>query len=351
MLLKHDFFAAANTSDGFIGFFDKYFDPAALGRLYVIKGGPGTGKSTVMRRIGAAAERTGRAVTYFYCSSDPGSLDGILIPELSFGMIDGTAPHTADPVYPGAADVLLDLYPFFDVPALRRRREEIITLTDKNKALHKRSSRMRGFAGAAEREAASAVSGCVDHKKMAAAVKRIAAGVKAEPGAPRLGQISAFSVKGKDRLDTFRSGAEYNVGISDGHGAGYLFLNCLRDELIREGKSFYYSIDTLLPQRCEAIFLPGSGVFFSLCGKAEKAEYDKFVNTDRFVAADALKDARTGIRICRKVRDSFEDEAERLIREAGRVHGELEAIYNTAVDFDGVRAAADEIIGRDIVKS
>ena len=39
---KH-FFAAANTSAGFVSFFDRVFDPNALSKLYILKGGPGVG--------------------------------------------------------------------------------------------------------------------------------------------------------------------------------------------------------------------------------------------------------------------------------------------------------------------
>lgn len=37
---KH-YFAAANTSAGFVSFFDALFDPKQLKKIYILKGGPG----------------------------------------------------------------------------------------------------------------------------------------------------------------------------------------------------------------------------------------------------------------------------------------------------------------------
>ena len=349
--MPKEYFAAANTQDGFISYFDRIFDPSDLTDLYIIKGGPGTGKSSMLRRVASAAEKNGYEVVYYYCSSDPASLDGILIPELSFGMLDGTSPHMTDPVYPGAADTVFDFFPYFNVKRLKERREDIKTLTDKNKLLHNRSAAYRRFAGAAEAEASSIVGSCVDTVKMAAAVNRAAA-VKGEFGRAEHRQISAFSTKGKITLDTFEKEARIKTGVCDEHGSAYLFMNELKNALIKKRVRFYYSLDTLLPQRCEAILLPG-GEYFCITGRmanTDRGAYDKLINMKRFIKADLLKDVRGRLRMCEKIRGTLEGEAQRLIAEAGRVHDRLEAIYKNAVDFDGVRAATDRIIEEKIYK-
>lgn len=343
---KQEFFAAANTSDGFISYFDRIFDPSKLDDLYVIKGGPGTGKSSMMRRIAEAAEKRGYEVVYYYCSSDPSSLDGILIPKLSFGMLDGTSPHMTDPVYPGAVDTVFDIYPYLNTKLLKQRREDIKSLTDKNKLLHRRSAAYRRFAGDAEREASSLTETCIDKQKLLSAVNRAAA-VKGGAGTAEHRQISAFSTKGKVSLKTFENAAKIKIGVCDEHGCAYIFLNELKNALIKKRVPFYYSLDTLLPQRCEAILIKDSGEYFSITGRmadTDRKEYDKLINMKRFIKTDMLKDVRGRLRLCEKIRDTLENEAQRLIAEAGRVHDRLEAIYKNAVDFDGVRAATDRII-------
>ena len=44
-----EFFAAANTEEGFYSIFESVFPPSALDKIFIIKGGPGTGKTTTAR--------------------------------------------------------------------------------------------------------------------------------------------------------------------------------------------------------------------------------------------------------------------------------------------------------------
>ena len=45
------YFACANSSRGFCNYFESNLQ--GLERLYILKGGPGTGKSTLMKEVGA----------------------------------------------------------------------------------------------------------------------------------------------------------------------------------------------------------------------------------------------------------------------------------------------------------
>ena len=107
------FFAGANTAAGFVNYFSDIIKKKNCRHMYYIKGGPGVGKSTLMKRMGEVYEREfpDSVVTYFHCSGDPESLDGLILEEENgcIGMIDATAPHTFDPPIPGAHDTLVSL--------------------------------------------------------------------------------------------------------------------------------------------------------------------------------------------------------------------------------------------------
>jgi len=105
------YFAAANSGDGFVSWFDEIFASENLTRRYIIKGGSGTGKSTVMKDAAKRAISKGADVEYFMCSADPASLDGIIIymPDgRRLAVIDGTSPHVTDPVIAGVTDEIFD---------------------------------------------------------------------------------------------------------------------------------------------------------------------------------------------------------------------------------------------------
>jgi hypothetical protein len=120
-------FPGSNTAFGFFSYYDHIASPQAI-RVLIIKGGPGVGKSTMMRRIGNSLQGYGYAVEYLHCSSDPASLDGIHLPELEVTVVDGTAPHMLDPRNPGAVDEILHLGEFWNETALRAQRNNILTV-------------------------------------------------------------------------------------------------------------------------------------------------------------------------------------------------------------------------------
>ena len=91
MLKRTSFFLGANTPEGFVSFFDELYNPYRPCNAYILKGGPGTGKSTFMKKAAKEAEKRGYSVQYIYCSSDPESLDAIIVPELNLSIAYGTS--------------------------------------------------------------------------------------------------------------------------------------------------------------------------------------------------------------------------------------------------------------------
>lgn len=85
-------FPGGNTCRGFYSFYDHIIEPDAT-HIFVIKGGPGVGKSTFMRKTGEELLTRGFDVEFHCCSSDNNSLDGIVVPAIKVALIDGTAPH------------------------------------------------------------------------------------------------------------------------------------------------------------------------------------------------------------------------------------------------------------------
>ena len=122
------YFLGGNTPKGFFSYYDYLIRQSEARKIYVIKGGPGTGKSTLMKKVAAWAEEEGFDVDYIYCSSDPDSLDGLVIPEMKVAMVDGTAPHVVDPKTPGAVDTIVHLGHLWNEKNMRKNKEEILCI-------------------------------------------------------------------------------------------------------------------------------------------------------------------------------------------------------------------------------
>lgn len=91
-------FPGGNTPQGFFSYYDNIMPQDEASRIIIIKGGPGVGKSTFMKKIGEEMLDRGFDVEYMHCSSDNNSLDGIVIPAIKVALMDGTAPHVVVPI-------------------------------------------------------------------------------------------------------------------------------------------------------------------------------------------------------------------------------------------------------------
>lgn len=121
---ERHYFVCANTAMGFIDHFSSNL--AGLNRIFILKGGSGTGKSTMMKRIGEAYQKCDYQVDYIHCSSDPNSLDGVIIPDLSVAIVDGTAPHVVEPLLPGAIEDYVNLGLALDRKKLEPYKSELL---------------------------------------------------------------------------------------------------------------------------------------------------------------------------------------------------------------------------------
>lgn len=150
---KQCYFLGANSSRGFYSCYHHFCVPDEGNFLWVIKGGPGCGKSSFMKKIGSAAEMAGYTVEYVLCSGDPDSLDGVYIKELSLGYVDGTAPHVQEVPYPAVRGSYLDLGAFYNKGALVEKADDIIKVNRAYKeSYHKAYDLLRAFGGSAKTE-------------------------------------------------------------------------------------------------------------------------------------------------------------------------------------------------------
>ncbi|UQZ33624.1 hypothetical protein C2I18_08770 [Paenibacillus sp. PK3_47] len=117
------YFAGGNTALGFYNLFESNLQ--GLRRIFILKGGPGTGKSSLMKAIGTEWAERGYNIELIHCSSDKDSIDGVIIPALGAGIVDGTAPHVIEPKAPGAVEEYVNLGEAWDSAALIGQREII----------------------------------------------------------------------------------------------------------------------------------------------------------------------------------------------------------------------------------
>lgn len=80
-----------------------------LERRLFIKGYPGTGKSSMMKKLANEAEAKGYDVQLVWCGLDSNSIDMVIIPELNFCIFDSTEPHVYFPDENRPGDEIFDI--------------------------------------------------------------------------------------------------------------------------------------------------------------------------------------------------------------------------------------------------
>jgi hypothetical protein len=103
--IKHRFFGGS-TPYGPMDYVENITEDIAT--RYFIKGRPGSGKSTMLKKILGAAKSRGIDTEVYHCGFDPDSLDMLLFPELALCIFDSTSPHEYYPSREG--DQVIDMY-------------------------------------------------------------------------------------------------------------------------------------------------------------------------------------------------------------------------------------------------
>ncbi len=330
------YFAAANSANGFQSYFQPLFAP--LSHVYIIKGGSGTGKSHLMRQFADAAIAHGYEAEYYYCSSDPTSLDGVILPQLNIGILDGTAPHTADPVYPGVVDEIINVGDFWDTHALAKQGEKIKDLIDRKKKLYRQLYRYLSGAAQADQNKQELLSDALQTEKMEKAAKRLLRNYKDGEGyRERHRLVEAIGMDGPFAFDSLEQSAKTLFVLRDPLGFSHLFLEAVRKEAERKLLSVTISFSPLLPERIRVLSIDDYGLCISAIPREQLPSAktpDHLINLDRFIHREKLRPYRQKFRFCEKCRLAFSEEAYGVLKEIKALHFQLEQCYIDCMDFD-----------------
>lgn len=340
---QNEYFAAANTADGFVSFFDEVFFSPRIERRYIIKGGPGTGKSSLMRRLARRAAEDGLSVEYYYCSSDTDSLDGIVI-DSRVAVFDGTAPHSYDAAVAGARDELINLGEFWDSAALYGHVSDIEALAVRKKNAYSEAYGYLYAARSIRRVADDVALGCIDYPKLSAAVARTYGGLEIPRGVmPSVitRQTSAIGVRGEVRLSTHERAARRTHVINDYYGTAYLYLCELLSLVRSRGGRVEISRDLLDTERPTGMLFLDTGDYFTVSD--EMPSDARLINMKRFVLPDRVGKIRFSYRTAMRAYADVRSLALAALREAGEAHSELEKIYVPCMDFERQRGLSDRL--------
>ena len=340
------YFLGSNTPAGFRDTVSGLYDPADGWRVYFLKGGPGTGKSTLLRRIAA---QTDEAEVYL-CSADPDSLDGVRLPQQRLLVVDATAPHAAEPQYWGSCERLVPLSSCVDNGRLYTERDRLRELSDRCRTHHIRARRQLSCAAVALNERDGLLRGAIDTAAIAAYAERLA-DKEFEPQTADENEerrvLCAFTPQGLVPLfETAQACCPRLFAVIDEGGVAPMLLSRLRRAALSAGLSTVVSYSVLFPDRIEQLLLPQIGTAFLTSHPQTPIDFPVYrrIHTTRFVDTETLREHRNKRTLLRRTADACLAEAAAEMQTAKTVHDELEQVYASATDWSAVEHMGNTLL-------
>ena len=355
-------FPGGNTSQGFYSYYDHIISPDAT-RIFIIKGGPGVGKSTLMRSIGETMLEMGYDVEYHCCSSDNGSLDGVCIPQIGVALIDGTAPHVVDPKNPGAVDEIVHLGDFWDEGLMKQNKEAVLKSNRRVGRLFQMAYFSLKEAKAVQDEWESYITEATDFAKVNEAAvlvwKEVFSGVTPnfrELAYARRLFATAITPDGPmNHLDTVLQETENLYVIKGEPGSGKASIIGKTADLAKTLGLFtevYHC--SFVPQNVDVVVIPELST--AVANLSAPVSFDPNcldnlkttteINLSAFLNQDITAIYSDEISSCQGRFTAAFNRAVRFISLAKAEHDLMESYYIPAMDFAAINAKKEEILAR-----
>lgn len=349
------FYLGANTPTGFVGYLDDLYDCNDGWRAYIIKSGPGTGKNTLMRTVLQQMTEWGEPAEAILCSSDPHSLDGVILPRLKLCLVDGTAPHIMEPKYWGAVEQIVDLGSCMDADVLHEQASAIIAATDACSAMHARCRKFIGAAASLLSDSARIVQEYTDAGKIGRTAARIAGrefgARRNEPGKERRRFLSAVTPEGILTFhETLQALCPRIYALEDEYGAAArLLMADLRIRALEAGLDIFTCACPLAPyDKLEHILIPSLGVAFTTSNSWHKADFPVYrrIHAARFLDGEALRAKRQILSFNRRAARELINEATLIASDAKAIHDRMEQFNIAAMDWERARRITQQVLAR-----
>lgn len=339
-------FLGANTPNGFFSYYEPFIEDK---RAYVIKGGPGTGKSSLMKKVASELLKKNVFTEYAYCSSDPDSLDGVLFEKLGAVLVDGTPPHTLEPPVPGALGGIINVGEYWDEKKLQRSLREIFMLQSRIKKCFSRCYHYLGAAGKIYADVSENAKAHIDVKKADAFIsgfmKKNFPTEKSEKGIEHKRFLSGFTPKGYITFkDTVYTLCDKVFVFKDDFFTSPYFMKKAAEYLRKAEVEFYAFYSPVSPNEIEHIAVPG--VSAAIVTSSKECEFEpvgtRKIHLKRFLKEDFsfIKDREIS---AKKIFGVCIKEALDSLRAEKALHDDLEEIYVEAMDFTELDALAKRI--------
>lgn len=345
-------FPGGNTSEGFYSYYNHIIEKDA-NRIFVVKGGPGTGKSSMMKKVAQDMLDRGYDVEYHHCSSDNNSIDGIVIPQLRVAMIDGTAPHVVDPKNPGAVDEIVHLGDYWDLEKMEGNKQFILESIERNGKFYKRAYKYLSAAKLVQDDIVWKVGEAMEFGQVNVVtfnlIGELFENVWINPiiGKDRHLFGSAYTPTGwLEYTDTILEDLNqvYYITGEVGTGKSTLLKKVYTEALIR-GMDVEVYHSPLVPDKIETVIIKDLEIGLTTSGMAKMFNY-KQIDLSQHLNEEKLEIYKEDIKEDKKIFNSLLDIAAKEFAAGKKNHDGIEKYYVPNMDFEAIEELRMDIVAR-----
>lgn len=344
-------FAGGNTAKGFNSCFNYVFNPDELNHIYILKGGPGVGKSSFMKKFATEMINNNYSVEYVHCSSDNESLDGIIITDLKVAFVDGTAPHTLDPTIPGAVDEIINLGAFLDNQQLEKHKHQIIQINQNKSRLYKSAYRYLQAAGIISEEINSIYDQFININKFKEMTNEAIdkmfhnkIDLKKTSKIKKL-YLEAYTANGYiNHAKSLYQNKRTWVVIGENLNYTSDFLNKIAEEAIKRGYDVELYLRPLCPDKLQHVFIPEMNLVVTSSDSYVTNGFEEVYDLHNIMDTDNLRTHISEIENNLHMHELLIKNALEKLSETKKYHELLEVFYINSMDFKGVDECFDEIM-------
>ena len=190
-----------------------------------------------------------------------------MFPELKTAIVDSSAPHVFEPVYPAAIERYLPLDTYYDVASIKAHREQIINLTDTYHTCFTRAYRYL----AASKNVIDDSKTLVITDTVADKIAKRTQGIISRELKKNQGRIGTVTVRFLDaitpsgricRFDTVHTLCDRVYELSDNYGLADSMLDLLKKAAVSAGYDVIACLSPFRPPRLSHLLIPSLSLGF-----------------------------------------------------------------------------------------
>ena len=330
-------FAASNSAHGFHSFYAEFFDDVDVDRVFVIKGGPGTGKSRFMREVSTYAAARGWQSRMIYCSSDADSLDGVILQKgvRRWALLDGTSPHVYEPKSPGVREELINLGEFWDSDRLVASKEEIERQNRIKQEGYRRAYRYLSAYGSILENYRSRILPHVRMQSVSDYARKLVGHIpEGEKFGAQTCVMESIGMSGRVAFDFFFCQATRLYLIEDCKKIASYLTESLYRLAIEKKQQVRVCRNPIIPEQIDGIFFLKSGIAFALRPTADIDLPHHRISMRRFLKMPELRTIKEASLFDERMMCAMLDGTLAEMKVVRAAHFALEEIYSASMDFE-----------------